>query len=197
MEVITRPTPIRWMIYTTGAVVYFGSMVAVSFMQSPPAGWPAPSSAIFISFSLALSVFLIVRSGGAKLVFGNDLQIDRPKLRQAVVRSCLVVAGLYLIVLLPIEAHNAGTQLATWKSDISVLPDPINNMVGTPFRADHVDVAPVVSQPKTFPAEGCAFYLGESDSVLVVAQFGRTYHVYSGNLTMRTHDENLPCIRSN
>jgi hypothetical protein len=188
-DFLSTATRTRWTILATTAGVYLAVVIGAAYLRPPINYYPSPPGAIATAALMAFVMFSLARATGDALFSRDELslkEITSPYLR--ILRRMLAVAiVLLLIVWMPPRAYSAGHQLASGNYNATVLPPAVNELVGSPFRADLIDVEPVGPVTTTGIAKGCAVYLGENDSVMVITQAGRTYRIYSGNITIRSH----------
>ncbi len=114
-------------------------------------------------------------------------------LARRLIRLCVTLNVVVLLLMLPIAAHNVGKELSHGEFD-EVLPSWINQAIGTPFRAELVEVVAVSNPLQGLPVNGCALYLGERNSIFVLAQQQRTFRVYAGSVTVRHVGSGSTCV---
>ena len=182
-------TRTRWTILAAAAGLYLAGVIGAAYLKPPINYYPPPSGAIAMAVVMAFVMFSFARATG-DVLFSRD-ELGSKEITSRYLRILLLMLAAVIVLLLlvwtPRNAYLAGHQLASGNYNATVLPHAVNELVGSPFRADLIDLEPVGSVSTTSIAKGCAVYLGEDDSVMVITKAGRTYRIYSGNIVIRSH----------
>lgn len=188
-------TRTRWAILTAAAGMYLALIIDAAYLKPPLNYYPSPPVAIAMATAMAFVMFSFLRATGGAVFSRDELNLKEitPRSLRILLRMLAAVVVPLSLIWMTRSAYLAGHQLASGNYNATVLPHVVNEKVGSPFRADLIELEPVGPVSTTSIAKGCAVYLGEDDSVMVITQAGRTYRIYSGNIVIRSHGPTDHC----